>query len=186
MEHSKTLWLKVFISCSRSRTQYIFRVWLQLNCETSEQLGGNIPQFRSFPQSCGELSRVISGNFNCFLRLTVDVQNPSGIGMSIDGDEMFIRIANFSLWIRRFEDAGPSANCWGVRVRNRIFLIASRSVGCIGLLSDDTLAAKTTKTFQNVTTERNDTKELKTSPRKKSSWTSFSNYLHVTTEKSGS
>lgn len=72
----------------------------------------------------------------CVLCLgTVDELKPAGIVTSVLGDEIFISIANFSACDSRFEAAGPSANCCGVSVRNLIFMMASRIVGCLAVAS---------------------------------------------------
>lgn len=72
----------------------------------------------------------------------MEVEKLSGMGMSVEGDEMFMRMANFSLCDSRLDEAGPSANCWGVKVRKRILIMASRSVGCSALFSEEAFAKK--------------------------------------------
>ena len=53
-------------------------------------------------------------------------ENPSGKGIlhDADVDEIFSRTAKLSSWERSGDSAGPSANCDGVSVRNRILLMA--------------------------------------------------------------
>jgi hypothetical protein len=63
------------------------------------------------------------------LLITLEVENPAGIGIEALVEQMFIKIANFSDSERRLQLAGTSANCCGVRVRNLIFIIASLTVG---------------------------------------------------------
>lgn len=72
----------------------------------------------------------------CVLCLgVVDVLKPDGIATSVLGDDIFISIANFSACVNRFEAAGTSANCCGVSVKNLIFFMASRIVGCLAVAS---------------------------------------------------
>jgi len=53
-------------------------------------------------------------------------EKPSGKGIlhDADVDEIFSRTAKLSSWERSGDSAGPSANCDGVSVRNRILLMA--------------------------------------------------------------
>lgn len=57
-----------------------------------------------------------------FILGCLHVEKPVGIGISVLGDEILIKTANFSACVKRSDVAGPSANCCGVIVRKRIFI----------------------------------------------------------------
>lgn len=61
--------------------------------------------------------------------LSRDVEKLGGIETTVDGDDMFISMANFSDSLSKEEVAGPSANSFGDNVRNLISISASLSVG---------------------------------------------------------
>lgn len=65
---------------------------------------------------------------------------------------MFMSIANFSACVRRLDVAGPSANCCGDNVRNRIFIMASRIVGWRAVASfvGFPIYQNNEKTFQDI------------------------------------
>lgn len=71
-----------------------------------------------------------NGSDGCFFLLgMVEGENPSGMDTAALGLQIFIRIANFSDSESKFDFPGPSANCCGVKVRKRTFIIASLIVG---------------------------------------------------------
>lgn len=61
--------------------------------------------------------------------LSREVEKLGGIETTVDGDDMFISMANFSDSLSKEDVAGPSANSFGDNVRNLINVSASLSVG---------------------------------------------------------
>lgn len=80
-------------------------------------------------------------------RLCLDLENPVGIGTVHVSDEMFIRMENFSDSVNKFESAGPSANSFGVIVKNLVFFRAFLKSKLRSSCSFEDFVPKTQKTI---------------------------------------